>query len=331
MRGMRLILCALTLIAASAHGAASDGAPTTPSELKAILQKLVQSSWDLESYRGWWLRDIRGKTPVDDLRSYVLIDPDLKALRTLIVEAEQRASRGDEGGVRTSIQQANAVFLRELANAALVFSYWGDSANNAYHRQLIEGLWRQLDPAETAVAKAKLEADERPLLEQAAAIMRRANPNLFAVGNTARSELQKVQAQLSELYGAERLRVAKAVSAMNRERGILPRGRDRRGTCVPAQQTSRKPQPQLIQPVPKPKYPAYARRVGLAGPVTIHMWISELGCIDRVEIWQSSGAPELDDSALDWAEHDVTYLPAEANGQAIASERSLTITFDLKD
>jgi TonB family protein len=285
----------------------------------------------LESYRGWWLRDIRGKTPADDLRSYVLIDSDLKTLRTLIAAAEQRSAGGDEAGLRVAVQQANAVFLREIAKAAVVFSYWGNGANDLYHRQLIEGLWQQLDPAEATAAKVKLQADEKPLLEQAAATLKSANPNLFALGNRAQVELETIHAQLSELYGEERLRVAKKVSAANREHGIIPRGRNRRGACVPAQQTSHKPEPQLTQPLAKPKYPARARQIGLAGPVTIHMWISELGCIDRVEIAQSSGAPELDDAALDWAEHEIAYLPAEVNGKALASERSLTIMFNLQD
>jgi TonB family protein len=311
-------------------GEVGAGTQSSPFELKTVVQKMIQSSWDLESYRGWWLRDVRGKTPDDDLRTYVLINSDLKTLRMLTADPD-RAAQADTAGFRAATQQVSAVLTREFANAALVYAYWGNFATNAYHRQLIEGLWQQLDPAEAAAASARLQDDEKPLIEQAAAIMQSANANVFAGTSTTGAELAKIQTQLSELYGAERLRVAKKVSAVNRERGIMPRGRDRRGACVPAQQTSHNPQPQLVQPVAKPKYPTYARRVGIAGPVTIHMWISELGCIDRVEIAQSSGAPELDDAALDWAEHDIAYLPAEVNGKALPSERSLTIAFDLKD
>lgn len=335
MRALRSVLCALLLVmVAAAHAASADETdelPTTPAELKAMLQKMIQSSWDLESYRGWWLRDGRGKTPYDDLRAFVLFDADLTALRTLIIDADQQSARDDQGALRATMQKANAVLMRELANASLVFWYWGDAACNAYHRQLIERLWLQLEPTQAASAKEALSAAEQPLLAQEASILNTAKPNLFAVSNVANEQLRKVQQQLAEIYGRERLRLAKEVSDLNRERGIAPLGRDRRSACTPAQQTSHKPQPQLVQPVPKPEYPSYARRVGLAGPVTVHMWISELGCLDRVEVWRSSGAPELDDATLDWAENDAVYLPAEVNGKAVPSDRSFTMNFDLKE
>ncbi|HEU4604026.1 MAG TPA: energy transducer TonB [Steroidobacteraceae bacterium] len=312
-------------------GEVQSALPTSPTELKAIVQKLVQSSWDLESFRGWWLRDVRGKTPYDDLRTYVLIESDLTKLRSLLVEAEQQSAKGDEGALRATMQKANGVLMRELANSSLVFWYWGDTACNAYHRQLIERLWQQLDPDYVASAKSVLQAAEKPLLEQAAALMNSARPNLFTVDLSAGSELNKIQSQLAELYGQERVRAAKRVSVANRERGIAPLGRDRRGACTPAKETSHKPQPQLVQPTPGPEYPSYARRVGLSGSVTLHLWISELGCIDRVEVAQSSGAPELDEAALDWAEQDLTVLPAEVDGKPVASDRLFAVNFDLKD
>ena len=155
--------------------------------------------------------------------------------------------------------------------------------------------------------------------------MNSARPNLFTVDLSARSELNKIQSQLAQLYGQERVRAAKRVSVSNRERGIAPLGRDRRGACTPAQASEKKTlppgkaQPTLVQPIPRPEYPAYARRVGLSGSITLHLLISELGCIDRVEIAQSSGAPELDEAALDWAEQDLTVLPAEVDGKPVAT------------
>jgi TonB family protein len=329
------IVCACALLGASNLGNAQaadsgTGTQSAPFELKAVVQKMIQSSWDLESYRGWWLRDVRGKTPADDLRTFVLTDSDLKILRTLTTDLE-RISQADQDGFRAATQQVNEVLTREFANAALVYAYWGNFASNAYHRQLIEGLWQQLDPFDAAAAKSALDAAEKPLLAQAAAIMNGANPNLHAVNDASLAQLRKVQLQLSGLYGEERTRAAKQASAANRERGLAPRGRDRRAACTPAQETSHKPQPKLVQPLPKPEYSTYARRVGLAVPVTLHLWISELGCIDRVEVAQSSGAPELDDSALNWAERDIAVLPAEVDGKAVASDRSFTITFDLKE
>jgi TonB family protein len=320
----------LTMRGASA-AEADDRAPSSAAEAKAVLQRLIQSSWDLESYRGWWLRDMRGKTPDDDLRAYILADSDMTTLRSLIATAETQESRDDQGGLRLTLQKANAVLARELANSALFFWYWGDRAGNTYHRQLIEGLWSRMDATSAASARASLEAAERPLFEKAASILNSVKANLFAVGNAEQSEIHNIQLQLSRIYGDERQRVVKELNAVARDPSVQLHARNRRGACTPAQETSHNQRATLIEPVERPVYSAYARRVGFAGKVAVRVFISELGCIDRVEIEKSSGAPELDESALDWGEQELKFLPAEIDGKAVATERVLAVTFDLKD
>jgi len=324
-------LCALTLCAHSASADDADRPPSSAAEVKAVLQRLIQSSWDLEAYRGWWLRDTRGKAPEDDLRAYILTNSDLTALRSLITTAEDQEARDDTAGLRLTLQKTNAILARELANSAVFFWYWGDRAGNTYQRQLIEGLWSRLDPTAAASARASLEAAERPLFEQSANILNNVKPNLFAVGTAELSEIHNIHVQLSKLYGDERVRAVKEVNAISNEAAFQPKGRNRRGACTPAQETSHNPHAKLVQPVERPEYPTYARRIGLAGDVTLRLFISELGCIDRVEIAKSSGTPELDESALNWGERDLRFLPAEVDGKPVASERLLGVTFDLKD
>jgi TonB family protein len=330
-QGVLAVLWALMLATRIASADADDHAPSSAAEAKAVLQRLIQSSWDLESYRGWWLRDSRGKTPEDDLRAYILTEPDLGTLRSLIATAEGEEARDDQAGLRLTLQKTNAILERELTNAALFFWYWGDRAGNTYHRQLIEGLWSRLDAASASRARATLDAAEQPLFEKSVKLLNSVKPNLSAVGRAEQSEIHDLQLQLSRLYGDERLSAVKEVNAIDRDSAFEPQARNRRGACTPAQETSHNPRAKLVQPVERPQYPTYARRVGFAGDVTLRLFISELGCVDRVEIAKSSGTPELDESALDWGERDLQFLPAEIDGKPVATERLLAVTFDLKE
>src|SRR5689334_15360461 len=93
-------LCALACaIPVASASDVDEQAPSSAAEAKAVLQRLIQSSWDLESYRGWWFRDVRGKAPEDDLRAYILTDADLTTLRALIETAQTQEANDDQAGL----------------------------------------------------------------------------------------------------------------------------------------------------------------------------------------------------------------------------------------
>ena len=58
--------------------------------------------------------------------------------------------------------------------------------------------------------------------------------------------------------------------------------------------------------------------------------ISETGCLERAEVWQSSGVAELDQAALQYAAEVLTWMPAEKDGKAVASPATLPVRFTLR-
>jgi TonB family protein len=47
----------------------------------------------------------------------------------------------------------------------------------------------------------------------------------------------------------------------------------------------------------------------------LQVTVSDTGCLERAEVWQSSGVPELDQAALKWTSEGVTFLPAEERSE----------------
>lgn len=59
-----------------------------------------------------------------------------------------------------------------------------------------------------------------------------------------------------------------------------------------------------------PPYPAVARRLGQQGVVALQLMISPSGEVTAVDIVQSSGFPELDQTAAAWVKARWKYKPA---------------------
>jgi protein TonB len=76
-------------------------------------------------------------------------------------------------------------------------------------------------------------------------------------------------------------------------------------------------------------YPIDARRDGISGRVIVKVDIAANGCMEQVTVVHSSGAPELDDAAVDIAQY-MTFDPAQINGQPVPSSPTLPIGFTLQ-
>jgi len=79
---------------------------------------------------------------------------------------------------------------------------------------------------------------------------------------------------------------------------------------------------------PKPPYPISSRENGEQGRVHLTACIDEYGKIDRLDLYQSSGHPALDRSALN-AVRRWEFIPAHQNGKAVAICYRLPINFVL--
>ena len=77
-----------------------------------------------------------------------------------------------------------------------------------------------------------------------------------------------------------------------------------------------------------PAYPEAARRLRQHGTVLLRLYIATDGSVTRVEALRSSGVAVLDSAAIA-ALARWHFLPAEENGQAVASTRDQPVSFVL--
>jgi protein TonB len=82
--------------------------------------------------------------------------------------------------------------------------------------------------------------------------------------------------------------------------------------------------------IPKPTYPRAARRLGLSGRASYRVGIGADGTVTAVELVTSSGSDLLDEAGRESLQK-AAFKPARANGAPVASEKTISIVFELVD
>lgn len=80
-----------------------------------------------------------------------------------------------------------------------------------------------------------------------------------------------------------------------------------------------------------PPYPADARALSQQGTVILQLTVSPAGNVVATDIVQSSGYPELDQTAVSWVLIHWKYKPAIVGGAAVTSQTQAAVKFDLKE
>jgi protein TonB len=80
-----------------------------------------------------------------------------------------------------------------------------------------------------------------------------------------------------------------------------------------------------------PDYPPLARRLGEQGSVRLSLTISATGDVTGATVVQSSGFPDLDQTAVDWVIGHWKYKPATHSGSAVPSQTLAVVVFNLKN
>ena len=80
-----------------------------------------------------------------------------------------------------------------------------------------------------------------------------------------------------------------------------------------------------------PPYQPGAKKDGKQGTVLLHILIDAQGDVTSATVQQSSGTPELDQTAVDWVVKHWKYKPATNNGTAVASASDAQVVFNLKN
>ena len=80
-----------------------------------------------------------------------------------------------------------------------------------------------------------------------------------------------------------------------------------------------------------PPYPPMARRMSEQGIVRLKISVTPQGTVSDAQVEQSSGHPDLDQTAMAWVKAHWRYKPAMQNGMAVASVTEAIVKFDLKN
>jgi protein TonB len=79
-----------------------------------------------------------------------------------------------------------------------------------------------------------------------------------------------------------------------------------------------------------PPYPGLARKLGEQGTVKLRLTISPQGVVTAADVVQTSGFPDLDQTAVNWVLANWKYKPAVRGGVAVASTALAAVVFSLK-
>jgi protein TonB len=80
--------------------------------------------------------------------------------------------------------------------------------------------------------------------------------------------------------------------------------------------------------MPKPTYPRSARERGSEGKVSIRVWVTAEGTVERAEVARGSGSDLLDQAARESA-LEARFKPALKAGVPCAAEKTMVVTFSL--
>jgi TonB family protein len=327
-RSIRIVGCCL-LLSLYCHPAAAASASIASAELEEWDRTeltLRKGIWTLYEGSAALGKDPRGRTLEDDLESWVMSSAVRKDLKAARARTEQQLQKGDSSSARANWEFAKGILDEQSKHLSLITLYWSERT----HIERLRRLWlnwvkRAPDPFATESKEridglvSKLTTDYAPTIS-----------------------LQALASDITELktaYDQERRKLAALVSAQLLAAGEKIATRDRTLFCgTPASapsdgagnQTSSAaenpahPAPTLLtSPSADEFYPTEASRDAITGDVIIQVTVGVDGCMVHAEISSSSGAPMLDDRALDLVER-ARFRPARVG------ERPVEATYPVK-
>jgi TonB family protein len=301
-------------------------------DLDAQITHLSNLIWTLHyaSYPAG--HDARGRTLQQDVDEYLLPPEDEARLKALRNSAAEENTRGDQPGLRKTLNEAQSLLVLQDFRASILYMYAGQLRAVEAHRAAWSAYAERVSAERRESSQQRIDA---AATEYTGAVGRALQ---IGAGGTERPQLLAAAVQsaknLLSTYNKERGELAAEFSEADREQGKLVPPYVRQGGCAQvAPRTSGRPVPVFGQSLRGPDdfYPAGPRRMGFEGLVLLKLSISDTGCLERVEVWKSSGVAELDKAAMQWAVEGGTYLPAEKDQKAVSSSINLPFRFALQE
>jgi serine protease Do len=254
-------------------------------------------------------KDIRGRLFSDDVRDYLeILRPD---------------GGKKPGGSKPANPAAQAGVVSQPVVAELerrsrdLSDYW-EVAPSVVHNRDLWGtfLLRNHLPPDTRHNKAVLAAEEKMTT---------------TLSQPLGPQWSKSASELAAAYVAER---DSSVRILSRANSATPQVSYRRrvSACpAPATRSSGSAVAGIgeVRSSLSEYYPPTLQRQAVEGTVVLTLRIDATGCVTEAGISGSSGSEELDNAALSWVE-TASFLPAERDGKAVASEKPLAVNFRLR-
>jgi|GEM_PF-3149594 len=299
-----------------------QGRLQTLQQLENVIAWQNWRQWELREEGGAFGLDLAGKSISAYAEEFVFTEAVAAELRALREKAVQQSGRGDESGLRTTLDRAGAIALRQANQMGILASHFSAADVLAQHEALIAPLLARVPAYEQQRTRARLQ-----LLQQQQ--WNDLSKRLRAAADDASSEAARA---LIYAYNDERGRLAEIVSREDVATGRQLPGRDVSRPCTPPHPApSGSGRPSIRQSnLGLPAYPDEARRLGIEGRVILRARISAEGCPERLEVLVSIGHEPLDRSALDWGE-TLRFHPATSDGRPIAATYEFATTFRLYD
>lgn len=270
--------------------------------------------------------DVRGRTLAQDLDDSVMPPDVLNHLRTQHAAIATQLAAGQESKALATLAQGKELLQQQSQHFALLEQYWARKLD-LDEQQKLWRYWIDQVPSEIAIpSQFRIAALQKALAQD------------FTSGLTSDALTRELNGLL-EAYDRERTEFARMVSERRVAAGGFMAVREPDTPCEGGGWTDG-PQPSpsatgssrgisiTSAPAVSEFYPQHARRVMFSGRVLLRVTVNAAGCLQRIEVLQSSGAPELDDAAVNYCEY-TKFRPAERDGRPITSSSVLPIKFNL--
>jgi TonB family protein len=308
--------------AGSEPGVTDTGAAKLLEDSDQAQRSLRQLTWLLYAGTAAFGKDSRGRTTADDIDAWVMSASVRAQLKAVRAQAEQLLRSGDESGARSALENGQAALTEQMRRLALIGMYWTSQLALDRHRALWRR-WLKDAPEEAARAsKGRIGALETRL----------AGDFSEQMTDTA---LQSELVQLLSAYNEERSQLAALVSDSQAKAGVTLASLERSLPCPPpppedwTRPDSTRPHPAGAVAVDD-FYPDSANRARVSGSVILRLTVNAEGCMTHAEVSRSSGAPEIDDAALDVAER-MSYYAARENGKPVERTSLIRFTFQMPE
>lgn len=302
---LRWLLLILVMCAPGVWAAESPGEPTE-SDWVRQLESVRKAVWDAYVSAPVLGRDRRGRTITDDLREWVMTR---KAEATL---SQSRDSR---------------LLEEERRKLNLVETYWSSLPSLSQLRISWETLLKRVPAEVEAQSRVRIEYLESRLADR---YQQTIEPQDFY-----RQTLQPLMAAYIDEQGLLAAQAHGPWSSRDKTKYCQEISDNMR--AVAGSSADGVKDRNGIQPVqfvslgtPDDFYPKSQERYGVHGSVVVKVTVTSKACVARVEVLNSSGFPQLDSAALDFAEFG-QYKPAQSGGQPVNGAKIFTVTFQLRD